>query len=244
MKSLIYREFFLYRKSVFTALGVFFGLIVMGILIILSMQFGNLAKATADLTTDLGGNISTILTYMPGMILFAIPLGYFEVLDTDFSSKWMRFQYASPVNESRLVLSKLFLIGILTVCAFVGSILNALLFSLICDKPFTQTTLSLIVLIMTVFSLITITLCVLTCLFRKSTPALIIVFAAVFMTFIALSIPMLEKASDNHDIQFFDIEVMIMEKVSGIAPFLPFILAAVFVLGYLIMTALLRRREK
>ncbi len=247
MKSLIYREFLLYRKTILSVLTIFAGFTAIFALILLSTKYGNLSRLDPEMLDEVVSNFSSFFSILPGLLLFTIPFGYFEVLDKDFSTRWIHFQYASPFNEKRLVLAKLILISIMLGAAFIGGLITSIIFNLLCGKAFTFRTFALILFMLTIFTVVTILLCTLTCLFKKSTPAVITVFILSYIVMMIIMIPEFERASDNiteKELQLFDMEMLIFEKTEPFIPFFPIIILAVLAIGYLFMTMLLKRREK
>lgn len=129
MKGLIYRELYLARKSILSVVGVFFVLMIMGLLIQLSFSSGNLAKLPAEEMGDIRGSIYYLFIIVPAACLF-VPLGAVtEVLMRDYASRWMPFQYSTPVKPEKYVFVKTAIVTAILLGGFVLSALGAVVVS-------------------------------------------------------------------------------------------------------------------
>ena len=105
MKSLIYRELYISRKYYITNTLVALLFMVMGILLRLSMLYGNLAGLEGD-TFELVDTITYyVLTYLFAYAAFTL-VEETGVTMSDFRSNWRMFSFTLPVTPVQHILAK------------------------------------------------------------------------------------------------------------------------------------------
>lgn len=135
IKSLIYRELYISRKFYTTNILVAILFIVMGILVRLSMLYGNLAHLEADVF-----EITDTITYY--VLTYVVAYGAFSILDdpgvilSDFRSNWRIFGYTLPIPPVKSVLAK-YIIKLGAFCiAMLISIVNGALIGAFSGRGF------------------------------------------------------------------------------------------------------------
>ena len=128
MRGLIYRELYLARKSYIGGLIAVAMFIILGVLIRMSLLYGNLADLEADAykMVDLVSYIA--FSYLPLVLLFIPFAGDGGVSISDYKSKWMLYEYTLPYNEKQLAGVKYIIKIGLMLLAFLLAFGNLLLF--------------------------------------------------------------------------------------------------------------------
>lgn len=140
MKGLIYRELYLSRKSYIAGFVSFLMIFLVGLLLRLSTEYGNLAKL--ETINEDGFWIVDIITlyvsvYVPSMVIFFTMMVEHGIIIADCKSKWNIFAYTLPVSEGKIVFVKYLILVCSMLVGFIFSILNAIIMCGISDKDFT-----------------------------------------------------------------------------------------------------------
>lgn len=135
IKSLIYRELYISRKFYITSILVGLLFMVMGILVRLSMLYGNLAGLD-DETFNLVDMLTYYgLTYMISYAAFSL-IDDNSVILSDFRSSWRMFSYTLPVTPVKHILAK-YIIKLGAFCfAMVLSIANGAIIGAFSGRDF------------------------------------------------------------------------------------------------------------
>ena len=120
MRSLIYRELHLTRKTLGTCLLVYFLFALLTDLFALSMQVGNLAKyCSVEELSRLRSLVPPAAIFAYLILLVTAPEAIFQIMDGDFKTPWLKYALSSPKTIKELVGAKYLAYLIMTVCAFV-----------------------------------------------------------------------------------------------------------------------------
>lgn len=239
MKSLIYKDLYIMRKTILMTVGMYLGFILLGMLVYESLESGNLA-AYSDIQKEAVSFVTgLIMIYCTSAMLFFNILGYYEVLDSDFHSRWMSFQYSSPVSELKFGISKMLTIVVLGFSALGISVIHNLILKNVYDISFGIMEFKALFLIMTAITLAAVPVIVLTCFFKRSTVAVFAVmvfcgFAAIFI--IVYFIGKTVGQEDPYGI--------IMSIADKLFPYAVIAFAAALVSGALLTAYVLKRRER
>ncbi len=241
MKGLFFRELYLTRKTYISALTVYIAVTVLCVLINLSISFGNLRNIIA---AESGQTTENILFYIsvicPSMVLYVMSAANFELTDKDITSKWLLFQYSTPVSEKKYAFVKIMIIFCTIVFSFTVSMANAALFCTLYGRSPERELLGAIFALMPVSALGAVALIFLSLLMRSTTAAvitlLIAVFAVTYPFMMKLIIASGEGAEDFSLMPFLD-------KAAKFSPAYPVITLIILGLGQLLITAVLKRRE-
>ena len=238
MKGLIYRELYLGRKNYLLHSAVFVFMFVISVLVYLSMEYGNLARLPEEELADSKRIINFIFSAVIPAILFMLSFITTDVAGSDFKSRWMLFQYTTPVKEEKYILAKYIIMLGSGAAAFVLSLLNAEILSLLSGTQPEKTTYSAIVLIMSaVLSSASIVL-TFTNWLRSYEKAMILYTFTVFAVYIAVVITAVFKnlTSDM-------LSDTLKELCIKAAPLSVFVMLAVMAVTYFLNVKLLKRRQ-
>ena len=139
MRGLLYREFILNKKTQLLNLCFVVLLEILGILIRLSLVCGNLAKLGRADFYQTEQSTYYIFLILPVFLMAASMNLAMRNTVSDYSCKWVLFQYTTPVDESTWLLTKLLknmILGMAALCIFA---VNSLLFRLIAGRQFFDT---------------------------------------------------------------------------------------------------------
>lgn len=241
MKGLFFRELYLTKKTYISALEAYIVITVLCVLINLSMSFGNLRDIIAAENERTTENILFYVSVIcPSMVLYIMSAANFELVDKDITSKWLLFQYSTPVSEKKYAFVKIMIIFCTIVFSFAMSMANTALFCALYGRSPERELLGMILALMPIAALGAVALISLSLLMRSSTAAvitiLIVVFVITYPFMMELIIASEEGAEDFSLMPFLD-------KVSKFIPAYPVLTLIILGLGQLIITAVLKRRE-
>ena len=133
--ALIYRELYISRKYYITNVLVSLIFMVMGILVRLSMLYGNLAGLEEELFNIVDMFTYYGLTYMISYAAFNL-VDNTDVILSDFRSNWRMFSFTLPVTPVKQILAK-YIIKLGAFCiAMVISIVNGALMGAFSGRGF------------------------------------------------------------------------------------------------------------
>lgn len=128
IKGLIFRELYLERKNYLLSGILVIVILTMGILMRLSMLYGNLASQPKEDLETLGLEIFYIFTYVPIFIMISQTIVNNNVFFLDCSSGWMKLSYTTPVSAKKYVgVTYLIKIGIVTFSIILNTVYSAIL---------------------------------------------------------------------------------------------------------------------
>lgn len=241
MKGLIFRELYLTRKTYISAFFTYLLITLLLVLINLSISFGNLRDI---ISAENGETTINILFYIsviiPAAVLYLMSAANFELVDKDMTTKWLTYQYTIPVSTKKCAFVKILIITVSIIIAFALSMANMALFCTLYGRSPDRILMGVLTFLMPLTALGAIALVSLTLFLRNSTAAAITILAAA----LAIAYPFMLKliiASEN-DLDSFSL----MPSLNRLADFTclyPFIAIAVLVIGQLVLTAALGRRD-
>ncbi|WP_295092302.1 ABC-2 transporter permease [Ruminococcus sp.] len=131
MKGLIYREFYLTRKTIALTLLVYFVFVAMLSLVFISTYAGNLR-----------GEEGVIEAFYPQAYFYAAFIailgmcyGHNDVIQKDYQSHWQLYSYTLPVSEKKIVASKFIMRGILLLSGLVLAVIAEVILSAAARMP-------------------------------------------------------------------------------------------------------------
>ena len=102
MKGLLYKEFYLSKKTYLLFMGLTLMMGLLGALICLSMVSGNLQPMAEDDPTMLSV-YTTLFTYLPFTLSLISVVGINHSIYDDYTSKWMVYSYTLPVKAKKAI---------------------------------------------------------------------------------------------------------------------------------------------
>lgn len=136
MKSLIYRRFLLMRKSiVIVLLGVMLFMVI-GWLVLLSMQIGNLRNIfNSPEEKESTAKMLATLIGIPVTALLASMTGDGFIFTEDIKCRWKEYSASTRIRPVDNAISRFFVTLIILASAIAGTMLNFLVTSLISGEP-------------------------------------------------------------------------------------------------------------
>lgn len=148
IKGLFFRELYLSRKNYLLITAIWFMIVALGILIRLSMLYGNMRNIPVEDLANSEMVLFYIFSYAPAIIIFSAVSFNFDGIISDYSSKWTTFSYSTPVSEYRYVGVKYSIRCIFTVSAFAFSICCAEVMCILYGKKLTGTMVDVLLIIL------------------------------------------------------------------------------------------------
>ena len=195
MKGLIFKELYLGRKNYLLMTAIWFMLSVLGILIRLSMLYGNLANIPT-ITSD-GTDLIIFYTFMyaPAFVLFLSINFNIDIIASDFASKWSDFSYTTPISEYGYAGIRYMLKAALCVITFALSLANAGIMSGLYGKELNIVTVNVLLVTLLFVIIISVIAEVLMyrCRSKNKVQAILIAGAFIFAGLVGLILFMLAK---------------------------------------------------
>ena len=247
MKGLLFKEFYLTRKTYLGFLGVFIGMSSLCILAALSMICGNLQGIMTE-SPEVVNEYFQMFVYAPFAIsVFSVAVGEDSVFK-DYASGWMQYCYTSPVPAVKIVGVRYVTVVIIAVVSLVLGLGSAGIVSLILDEPITAGILKNMLVILMVaigYSFLDIPLALrfktAQAVQSKVGIAFIIVYIVAFGWFFKKTEQLKGEAYDQYMADM-------MEKTANIRdmliPFAPIVMLLLFAVSFTISIKLYQRREK
>ncbi len=134
MKGLVFKEFYLSRKNIILITFFWFLFVMVGILLRLSILYGNLAKLNNEDYADSELMLYFGFLYLPVVLIMSLNQVLLQNIYSDYSTKWTQFGYTLPVSEYRYVGSKFMVTGIISCTGFLLSLVNAAAMCILWDR--------------------------------------------------------------------------------------------------------------
>lgn len=240
IKGLVFREFFLGRKSYVSILIMAVVVPFMFMLCMLSAKFGNLR-----LVEDSDEMIETIYIMslcFPAFIFSSAVYGILDAVAADFNTKWNGYMRSTPVKTEKFMGIKFGIITCFTILSVIMSILSAFAFAAVAGKSITSDDISIIMCIVALcdFAFVFYIVLAYALGMNKATSVFSFVIVATVLGALFLFI----KFADEHIVADNPFEILIMENARIIAPFTPVIIIATIVIGYILSVTFAKRRER
>ena len=247
MKGLLFKEFYLTRKTYLGLGAVFVGVASLCALVCLSMQCGNLQNLPTESPEEVNSFFQMFI-YAPYAILVIAVAACEHSVFTDYASGWMKYSYTLPTPAKRAVGVR-YLTGIIIAGAsMVLGLCNAGLMSLLLDKSISSDMLKnmlviLLVAIVYIFFDIPLALKYRTAqaVGNRVGTVMIIAYIAIGAYFMQNIGQMSTEMSDQY---LADMMTKAANIRDMILPFSPIIMLVLFGISFTISIKLYQRREK
>ena len=246
MKGLLYKEFYMGRKSyaLFFALAFVFSLL--GFLVFLSMICGNMKNMPSEDPQSVK-IYATMFIYVPFLLILGAIDGCNQSIYSDYASNWMTYSYTLPTKATKAIGAR-YLSGVLLlpVCILYG-IVNAAVICGISGYPMSVDILKNMVVFM-LFEVIYFAIGVPMALKYKTSQAVSTRWGVIFigcyfvMGLIGVNNGLLDEEVDGNLYmqQLFDKYEAIRDVL---LPFIPLMILAVLGISFLISVKMYQRRE-
>lgn len=239
MKGLIFRELYLTRKTYISAIITYALIMVLCVLLNLSCSFGNLKDmiASSEEPSSIPDSLFYLSIIIPSAVLYIMSAANFELIDKDAASKWLTFQYSTPVSGKKYAFVKILIIFCSIAAAFILSMGTAALFCGLYGRSLDRELLGIITMLAPVMALAASMLIILTLFFRNSTSAIIAALLVIFIVFSPFLVKLTAESSTD------TIPMTYLSKAADFIPVYPVLTLIILALGQLGITAALNRRE-
>ncbi len=257
-KGIIYRELYLNRKRYIVGFAVYIAMLLIGVLLRMSMRFGNLADTGEEVFKGMDMMTYYMFTLATPVILIISLAETPEIIVSDHQTNWLKFSYTFPISTKEMALYKTGISAVGYLISVIVSIVNFCIFCPLCDRKFDVFNFKIMTIIMFAFALTTATEQLLTYKFRNVTvtqmvTSLIFTVILVSVSFgmVIYSKSILKEYIDNPDkTEYEAFEVIINGTIENLKNFLdvfvvfvPFLIVGIFVLEYFLTKKILSRRE-
>jgi len=140
VKSILYRQWMLERKTLLGGLIVLSSILVIFIAVALSVKYGNLKTALggdADAVNLFGSAGYTMAMYLICYVTLAVAISSHTIFQTDIKANWTRFSIALPGTPTEHAFAFSLFVAIRIIAAYAIVILIGLTAGAVLDKPLT-----------------------------------------------------------------------------------------------------------
>ena len=248
MKGLVYKEFYLGKKNLLTFVIVTIMFAVLGVLVCLSMNFGNLHKLADG--EGMRSYYAKIFFYVPYLILLLSTETCINSVFRDYSISWMDYSYTLPLSGKKTIGAKYIFLGGISLAALVFGIIYSALISDLSGVDYSFKVLKIQFIIFVVAFLANAMMLALAYLVRTKNRMVtieVIFFAILYLAFGAIAVWGEEKYGlDESGNSIFG--NIIKEKLQNIGdiigPVIPVIVIGWMIVWFFAATRIYLRREK
>lgn len=242
LKGLMYREYCLTKKAVFSNLTQCVVMVAIFTLMALSLEFGNLKMFLESLNPEDQDSVKNAFfmvgKFYPIVSLSVLSVVCVETCNKETKSKWNKFRLTLPVTPERYAFGKFLYMSILDVCGGLLAALYIFLYSAFAIGKQDAKDYLYLALIICVVSTFMILMANCTLLFRSMDAAGVVFFLLIMGTILAMSF-LSEKEN---------VPALILNRVVEFSREHIFLLVVYYVvihlLGLLVSANLYKRREK
>ncbi len=257
--GLIYREYYLGRASYITSAVSFAAAALLGMLAVLSFRYGNFNllfpdgtdtdtgifknKETADIVYLM---IMTGIKYMPTVVACLLSFSVTDIASKDIMTSWNRFEHCTPVTPLRYAAVKLVSSAVSTALSFVLALGYMYAVTLARGEDFTFGDLSLIVILIAFITAWGAMAQISIALLKNKDNGMLLSMVPIILFFVIVNLNNDSSSISSSD-EPLDIKAIIGEitnKAQAYFPIAAAVLAAAFLLLFVSMYLLYKRREK
>ena len=259
-KGLIFREFYLIKNNLIILAVTNAVIMILGILVRMSMDFGNLAKLEAESFKELDSATRYIFPVIPA-IFISISFSLGKNISDDFKSNWMRYSYTFPVSAKEQVLTKYIVIFSGLFSSLVISTVNLAVFCSVSHRKFDTLVMKIIVIVCIVWNISIVFETFLTCLLKSRAKVQGVETAIFMLIYFSSGIGVLFyiksffakrgfdfknpiKGSNITDKEFEEMWHEVSLFIHRATCFIPFLLIAFYVILFFLTVKAVERREK
>lgn len=258
-KGIIYRELYLNRKRYISGFATYIALVFIGVLVRMSMNFGNLAHIDEESFKSMDTITYYMFTLLTPMMLIISFAEAPEIIVSDHKSNWTGFSYTFPISPKEMALYKTGISFTGYLISVIISIINFCIFCPLCDRKFDIFNFKIMIVAMLCLCITTATEQILTYKFKNITLTQVvtsIIFVVIYMAgglgiavYIGKAIDKYSIDIENGDMSGMDIFLdELTDKLKNFMDvfviFVPFLMVGIFVLEYFLTKKILSRREK
>lgn len=247
MKGLLFKEFYLTRKTYLGLLAVFAGVASLCALVCLSMICGNLQNIPAESPEEVNSFFQMFIYAPYAILVFAVTACEHSIF-TDYATGWMKYSYTLPTPAKKAVGVRYLTGIIIAAVSFVLGLCNAGIMSLILDKPISAEIVKNMLVILLVAIGYTFFDIPLALKYKTAQAVGNRVGTVMIVAYIAVGAYMMNKigqmSTEMSDQYLADMMTKAANIRDMILPFSPIIMLALFGISFLIAVKLYQRREK
>jgi hypothetical protein len=245
MKGLLYKEWCLGKRGflLFLILALLFS--VLGVLVCLSLQFGNLKDMGEDIALETNV-LAQVFFYVPYLILLGACSRCLQTIYLDYDSGWMKYSYTFPLEVQKEVGVRYLVGGFCFLFALLYSLVNCAVISALSKISFTVETLKNQLLLLTLVCLLFAFFLPLAMHFKSAKPVSTIAIAVLAVVYMGTAAGMyvMMELNGTEAVTARGMMEKLEKLRDGIFPFFPVILILGVLMSFLCSCRIYKRREK
>lgn len=247
MKGMIYRELYLARKTYIVGGIAVVLFILLGVLIRLSLVYGNLAELEEDAFEFVDLASYYAFSYLPLVLLGIACSSDGGVILSDYRSKWCLYSYTLPMKEQNQAMVKFVIkVGFLLLTFLLG-IGNLALFAGLSGRSIESGSMQLLLIVMMLVGVISAAATPMTIRYKSANAVIIRIVIVVIIVWSGLMFRMTLLVTELINLNSDDAVDLLFEKMlefrDVLAMLAPILLLLALLLGYLATVRQLKKRE-
>ncbi|MBO6303012.1 MAG: hypothetical protein J6N15_11300 [Ruminiclostridium sp.] len=244
--GLLYRELYLSRKSIITGIIMFAVFAAFGWLLLLSTQFGNLAKlfteleVTEEQMSNIRDSVFLMMKGLPSLISMQFIFLTTELAGRDELVTWQRFARCSPVTPAKRAAVRMSFLVISAAASFLLPIAYIAFIDALQGQGVSYDELSVLSVCVVAISCIVVLAQVYIMLFHSMDRGMLALMGTIL---VPVWIYAFTNGMGRHD-EELDLENALLPFCRNFCPFAPLVFFAVLAADFTIMYLLYKRREK
>lgn len=237
IKSMVYKEFYMAKKTLLLGMLSFLIFAVMGILAEISFQIGNLALLSDAIKDDIKEMVDLSVILFPVFMVCSLTSFIADSSLKDEMTAWKRFCYAVPASYIDFAVSKYAALLIAVLAEIAISFIYAAFICSIIGAPFSALYTAYILAVVALTTLMAVLSHVGVLLFHTKDKAGLFMFAVLLGTILIPAFVMTNYSDAELGREVVDRSMIFL------LPWMPVMTAAVLAVGCAVSAVLLRRRE-
>lgn len=245
--ALLYREAQIVKKQLLLAAVTFGITALIGVLVLMSMKYGNIAKLPEGVRVAADGFMRLIVFYLPVFSAGVFVMASAESSARDELPLWKRFRKASPVKPWKFSLAKTLVLALCVLGSAAVSVVYLLIMRAIDGGSFSKEDLGVVLFITAALTLISVLFEIYIMLLHTADKAGLALVGTAFAVFFPYSIITGLNNAQNPQNRQTDASSSFDKLIGFCEDFIPFsilIIIAAGAIGFFVCAALIKRGEK
>lgn len=242
--GLLYREWVLLKKSLVIALITSVSAVILSFLVVLSSRYGNLAMLDEGLKAKIFGDFGIAVKAFPALTVCFLVNVPADAAGFETKTVWEHFRRSTPVSGFRLALAKYTIMTAFTLVAAGGVVGVTALMCAALGTSLTASDITVSLVLLAVVVIMSVVMQVSATFFKSPDKSGLAALGAMLVCLLPIIAANRDIIAESSDMTVAERLNLLTDKLSGVLPFVPLVIAAVLALGLFATTLIYKRREK